>query len=188
MTRDEFMRRLGRGLSGLPAEARDDILGDYAAHFDAASEEGRSEAEVSEALGDPGRLARELKLEAGVRRWKEARSPSAAWAAVIAFIGLGALDIIILLPILLAVLGVLIGFFAATVGVFAGGVAVAIAGPFSAFPGGALAAILTGLGLMSAAVALGALLTIAGIGLVNLLIWFGRLHYRVIEPAIGHDS
>ncbi len=188
MTRDEFMRRLGRGLSGLAADARDDILGDYAAHFDAANEEGRSEAEVAEALGDPGRLARELKLEAGVRRWKESRSPSAAWGAVIAFIGLGAIDIIILLPILLAVLGVLIGFLAATVGLFVGGVAVTIAGPFNAFPGGAVAAIFTGLGLMCAAIALGALLMIVGIGLVNLLIWFGRLHYRVIEPAISHDS
>ena len=58
MTRDDFLKRLDRGLAGMPADARADITSDYAAHFDAAAEEGRSEAEVAEALGDPGRLAR----------------------------------------------------------------------------------------------------------------------------------
>jgi hypothetical protein len=38
--------------------------------------------------------------------------------------------------------------------------------------------------MMSAAVAFGALLSIVAIWLVNGLLWFGRLHYRVIEPAI----
>src|SRR5579864_6502530 len=100
MTRDEFLRRLHRGLAGLPSAAVDDIMADYAAHFDAAGEEGRSEAEVAAALGDPARLARELKLEAGINAWHETRSPSAAWSAVIALIGLGAIDVLILLPLL----------------------------------------------------------------------------------------
>lgn len=188
MTRDEFLRRLQRGLGGLPAETRDDMLNDYAAHFDAAREEGRSEAEVAEALGDPGRLARELRLEAGIRRWEESRSPSSAWGAVIAFIGLGAVDILILLPVLLTIIGVLIGFYGATIGIFAAGGGVMAIGPFGDFPGGPAAALLTGLGLMAAAIALGALVTICTIWLINALMWFGRLHYRVIKPAIGQQS
>lgn len=188
MTRDEFLKRLARGLSGLPAEARNDIVGDYAAHFDAAAEEGRPDAEVAEALGDPARLARELRLEAGIRRWEEARSPSSAWAAVIAFIGLGAIDIMILLPILLAAIGVLFGLYAAAVGIFIGGGGVLIWGPFGGFPGGPVAALLTGLGLMAAAIALAALTTVATIALVNAVSWFGRLHYRVLHPTSETDS
>lgn len=187
MTRDEFMRRLSRGLEGLPQATIDEILADYADHFEAASAEGRSEAEVAAALGDPSRLARELKLEAGIKRWQEVRSPSSAWTAVIALLGLGAIDILILLPLLLPAIGVMIGLFVAVVAIFIGGGGVLIFGPFSDFPGGPLAAALWGLGMMAGAVSLGALLGIASIWLVNALMWFGRLHYRVIEPAIKSE-
>ena len=188
MTRDEFLKRMRRGLAGLPADRIDDVLSDYVAHFDAAAEDGRSEAEVAAALGDPGRLARELRLEAGIQAWEEVRSPSSAWTAVIALLGLGAIDILILLPILASVVGVLFGFFAATIGLFIGGGGVLIIGPFQGFPGGTAAAILTGLGMMAASVAGAALLTIITIWLVNALMWFGRLHYRVIKPAIDSQA
>lgn len=188
MTRDEFLKRLTRGLAGMPPEAIAEITGDYADHFIAASADGRSDAEVAEALGDPGRLARELKLEAGIKRWEEGRSPSAAWSAVIAFMGLGAIDILILMPLLLPAMGVIFGLYAAMLGLFIAGGAIMIAGPFNMFPGGPVAAILCGLGMMSAATAISALITIVTIWLVNALMWFGRLHYKVIQPAIDPDS
>lgn len=188
MTRDEFLRRLKRGLSPMSETDVAEIVSDYDAHFAAASDEGRSEAEVAEALGDPGRLARELKLEAGIRRWEEGRSPSAAWSAVVAFLGLGAIDILILLPLLLPVLGVIAGLYAGMLAIFVGGGAIMIVGPFNEFPGGPLAALLWGLGMMSAATAITALLIIVSIWLVNGLMWFGRLHYKVLQPAIEPDS
>lgn len=185
MTRDEFLKRLRRGLEGMSAEAIADMIGDYEAHFDAAREEGRSEAEVAEALGDPARLARELRLEAGIKRWEEVRSPSAATNAVIAFLGLGAIDILVLLPILLPVIGVIIGLYAALLGLFIVGGVTLVTGPFSGFAfGPALALVLCGLGMMAGAVAFCALLSIVAIWLVNALLWFGRLHYRVIAPVI----
>ena len=103
MTRTDFMIRLKRGLGGLPLKTQDEILADYDAHFDAGAEAGRSEAEVAAALGDPDRLARELRVEGGARRWEAERNPSSAAAAVFAVLGLGAIDIIILLPILMGV-------------------------------------------------------------------------------------
>jgi hypothetical protein len=42
--------------------------------------------------------------------------------------------------------------------------------------------------MMSASVAAGALLTLISIWIVNALMWFGRLHYRVIEPAIHAED
>lgn len=185
MTREDFLRKLNRGLSGMAPAASEDIMSDYSAHFDAARHEGRNEAEVADALGDPWRIARELKLEAGVRRWEEGRTPSSAMTAVIGVLGLGALDILVLAPILLPVIGVIFGLYVALVGIFVAGGALSIAGPFTGFPGGVLAAVIGGLGLMAAAIAGGALLTIATTFLVNALIWFGRLHYRVIKPAIA---
>jgi uncharacterized membrane protein len=184
MTRNEFIRRLRTGLKGMNADDVAEIVSDYEAHFDAAAAEGRPEAEVSRALGDPDRLARELRLEAGIRNWQSDRTPSSALAAMLAFMGLATIDILVLMPIVLPILGVFFAFYVVALCLFLGGAFVAIAGPFSGFPGGALVAIPGGLGLMAGAVALAALLTIFTIWIVNGLMWFGRLHYKVIEPAI----
>lgn len=184
MTRIDFMTRLKRGLAGLPLKTQDEILADYDAHFDAGAEAGRSEAEVSEALGDPDRLARELRVEGGAKRWEAERNPSSAAAAVFAVLGLGAIDIIILLPILMGVIGALFGFFMAAIGVFVAGAVVMVAGPFSGAPGGPIAAGLAGLGIVAGSVAVGALTAAVTAGLVHALIWYGRLHYRLLKPAI----
>ena len=184
MTRAEFMSRLRRGLSGLPAAAVEDIVADYDTHFADGAAEGRSEAEVAAALGDPGRLARELRMEAGLRRWDEEKNPSAAAAAIFAVLGLGAIDILILLPLLMGVLSALFGVLVAVIAIFFAGGVVFAAGPFAEPPGGPMTAILAGIGLMAVATSAGALLTIFTIWLVNGLVWYGRLHYRLLKPAI----
>lgn len=188
MTRAEFMSRLKVGLVGLPTTTAAEIAADYEAHFEDGLAAGRTEAEVAAALGEPERLARELKAEAGARRWRQEQNPSAAAAAVFAVLGLGAIDILVLLPILMGVVGTMFGVFLAVVAIFFGGAAVLAAGPFTGFPGGPFAAILGGLGLMAVAVSAAALLAVAGIWLVNGLIWFARLHYRLLKPALEPQS
>ncbi len=184
MTRADFMARLKQGLTGMPASAAADIINDYHAHFEDGAAAGRSEAEVASALGDPDRLARELRAEAGFQRWRQEQNPSAAAGAIFAFAGLGALDILILLPILISVVSMIVAFYIVGVaGLIAGG-AVMIAGPFAGGPGGPIAAFLLGLGVIAVAVCGLALLTIVSIWLVNGLIWFARLHYRVLKPAL----
>ena len=184
MTRAEFMGRLRRGLVGMPTSAAAEIAADYEIHFEDGLAAGRSEAEVAAALGDPDRLSRELRAEAGAQRWHQEKNPSAAAGAILAVLGLGAIDLLILLPIFMSVVGVLFGFFMAAIGVFIGGGAIMVAGPFAGFPGGAAAAILAGLGLMAAATALAALTAIATIWLINGTVWFARLHYRLLKPAL----
>lgn len=184
MTRAEFISKLKAGLAGMSANQISDVVADYDTHFDDGAAAGRSEAEVAAALGDPTRLARELKAEVGVKRWEEQKNPSAALAAVFAVLGLGAIDILILLPILMGVIGGIFGFFMGAIGIFVGGGFVFAAGPFMGPPGGPFTAILAGLGLMAAATCIAAVTTIVTILLVNLLVWYGRLHYRLLKPAI----
>lgn len=188
MTRDAFMARLKSGLAGLPMTTQADILADYQSHFVDGAEAGRSEAEVAAALGDPDRLARELRAEAGAQRWSQEKNPSAAAAAVFAVLGLGAIDILVLLPILMGVIGTLFGLFVTVIaGFFAGGV-ILVAGPFAGGPGGAPAAMLMGVGVMAASTFGGALLSVLTVWLVNALVWYGRLHYRLLKPAIDPQS
>jgi len=188
MTRQAFMARLREGLRGLPASVQADIVADYETHFTEGAAAGRSEEEVAAALGDPGRLARELRAERGLQRWEEERTPSAGAAAVFAVLGLGAIDILFLLPILMGVGGAMFGIAIAVIAVFFAGGVVFAAGPFTGLPGGAAAAVLAGIGLMSGAASVGAVLSICTIGLVNALVWYGRLHYRLLKPALEPQS
>jgi len=184
MTRAEFIARLRAGLVGMPAATAAEIVADYEAHFADAAAAGRNEAEVAQALGSPDRLARELKAEAGIQRWRQEQNPSAAAAAILAVLGLGAIDILILLPFLMGVLGTLFGLFIAVITAFIVGGFVMVAGPFADAPGGAIAAFLAGLGIMAGSVSIGALLSIFTIWLVNGVVWFARLHYRLLKPAL----
>jgi uncharacterized membrane protein len=148
---------------------------------------GRSEAEVAQALGDPGRLARELRVEQGLRRWEAERNPSAAAAAIFAVLGLATFDILVLLPILIGVAGALFGFCVACVAVLFAGAWVFIGGVTGNLPGGGpspLQGVFGGIGMMSGSVAVGACLLLVVIGLINLLVWYGRLHYRLLKPAV----
>jgi uncharacterized membrane protein len=185
MTRAEFMGRLRRGLVGMPAAAAADIAADYEIHVEDGLAAGRSEAEVASALGDPDRLARELRAEAGAQRWHQEKNPSAAVAAIFAVLGLGAISILFLLPILMSVAMTLFGMFLAAIAVFIAGGAIMVAGPFAGFPGGPVAAILAGLGLMAGSTTLAALTAILTIWLINGVVWFARLHYRLLKPALN---
>jgi len=102
MTRTEFIAQLRRALAGMAPKEIDDIVADYSAHFDEGVAAGRSEQDVASALGDPQRLARELRAEAGLRRWETQRRPAALIGAMMSLGGMLALDIFILLPLLFA--------------------------------------------------------------------------------------
>jgi uncharacterized membrane protein len=184
MTRAEFITRLRRGLSGLPATTIADIVADHEAHFADAQAAGRTEAEVAAALGDPDRLARELRAEAGLKQWEEKKTPSNAMAAIIALIGLGAIDVMFLLPLLMGVLATLFGVLVAVVTIFFVGGFIFAAGPLASPPGGPITAFLTGIGLMASATFVGSLLTLVTVGVFNAVVWYARLHFRLLKPAM----
>jgi uncharacterized membrane protein len=190
MTRSEFLNKLRGGLTGLPFETINEICTDYESHFTDGKDAGRTEAEVAAALGDPKRLAKELRAEAGLKRWEEERNPSSAAAAVLAVLGLATIDVVFLLPLLLAVGGILLGLFVAAVAIFIAGVTMltsAIVGgrPMSVDP---MTVSLAALGLMSLGIAIAALLVPTVVGLLNVLGRYGRLHYRLLQPALENKA
>jgi uncharacterized membrane protein len=188
MTRQEFIDRLRAGLAGLPPTAIVELTADYETHFSEGVAAGRTEAEVAAALGDPDRLARELRAEAGLRRWETERNPSAAANAVFAVLGLGAVDLLVLFPVLLWVAGVLLGAFIAAVALFGAGAVLMVAGPVVVHGGPVAALGLGGLGIMAGGTCLGAVATIVTIGAVNALVWYGRLHMNLLRPALQNQG
>ena len=188
MTRAEFLTRLRRGLNGLPPEAIDEIVADHEAHFVEAAAKGRNDPEIAAALGNPERLAREVRAEAGLARWEAEKTPANAVAAMVALIGLASIDILFLLPLLVGVASSLAAVFVAAIAVFIAGGVVFVAGPFAAPPGGPLVAILLGVGVMALGVVMAAVTAVLTIWLVNALVWFGRLHYRLLKPALQQSN
>lgn len=184
MTRQAFLDRLRAGLRGLPTSAINDIVADYQAHFAEGVAAGRTEAEISAALGEPDRVIRELRAEAGLKRWEEERNPSAAANAVLAVLGLGAIDVLILLPILLPIAGVLLGLLVAAAICLGVGAVFFAAGPFFVHGAPVAAIILGGLGLISTGTCIGCLSSAATIAFVNGLVWYGRLHITILKPAL----
>jgi uncharacterized membrane protein len=185
MNRIDFLRTLHDGLGGLPEQDIDEILSDYTAHFEEARAEGRSEEEVAAALGDPRRLARELRAETGLRHWENHRSLGNSAAALLALGGLAAVDILFLLPVLFAVMLTLlvIGLVVFVLGIVGIGLLLSLVkiGHFASIAAMLLRAV-AGIGLISCSVGGGALLLLALNGAVKMLGNYARLHYRLLKP------
>jgi uncharacterized membrane protein len=186
MTRDGFLRTLRLELAGLPPEEIQDIVDDYAAHFAESDASGRNEEEVAAALGDPARLARELRAEAGIRRFEAHWSVSNLMAATLALGGLAFVDIFFLLPILIVAMIVTLALAIALVAIGVLGLKIIVAAVLF-HDGGTLATVLgrffIGAGLVSCLLGGGALLLLGlGVG-IRLLGNYAQLHFRLTQPS-----
>lgn len=191
MNRAMFLSELRMGLSGLPQSEIDDTVADYEAHFSEGIAAGRSEAAIANALGDPARLARELRAEAGFKRWETERSPGSMVSAVIALLGLATLDLIFLIPFVCAIGAILLAMLVTAIALLFAGGGVWL---FAIFPGmvmfgtsGVLgsgpALGLAGFGLIAGGVGLGALTWLLLDLFVRGLVQYARLHFRLIDSA-----
>jgi uncharacterized membrane protein len=185
MNRIAFLCILNDGLDGLPASEIDDILADYDAYFDEAQASGRSEEQVAAALGDPRRLARELRTEAGLRRWENHRSLGNSASVLLALGGLAAVDILFLLPLMFVAMLVMfvMGLVIFVLGIIGIGLLLSLfkIGHFASIAAMVLRA-LAGVGLIGASMGCVALLLFALNGAVKMLGNYARLHYRLLKP------
>jgi uncharacterized membrane protein len=181
MTRAQFLEQLRAGLRGLPGSEIDDIVSDYAAHFADAMEAGRSEAEVAASLGAPSRLADELGAEAKLQRWETSRNPRTFLRAGAAVIGLQAINIFILLPVLAFLIfcaGV-----AAYVLYLAGGTGLHLLSGSLSGGGNVAIPALIGAGMLCGVVGIGALLALLLDAGLRQLARYARMNYRLLKPS-----
>jgi uncharacterized membrane protein len=179
MTRALFLSRLKDGLAGMPEEERADIMTDYQAYFAEGAAAGRNDADIEASLGDPARLAKELRAEAGLKSWEEKRNPKNFLRAGFALLGLATLDFFVLLPVGFVFLIVIATFLLAFSIVGYVGFSIALAAFHGGIAGPAL--IFAGLGLVCLAAGAGAvIMLLLGWGL-RMFGRYGRLHYRVLE-------
>ncbi|WP_051229236.1 DUF1700 domain-containing protein [Paludibacterium yongneupense] len=101
MKRDDFIRQLSTALAALSAAERDEILADYHSYFDDGIAAGRSEEDLAAGLGDPARLARELTAQRRMKAWDTRKTPFNLWRLLVALAGLGVLNAVLAVPVLI---------------------------------------------------------------------------------------
>ena len=183
MNRAHFMAQLRDGLAGLHHSDINDIVADYESHFADGAADGRTQEEVAAALGDPVRLARELRAEIGFRRWEENRSAGNFLGVVLALLGLATIDFIILLPFLCFLAALFFGLAVACLGMVVGGAFLLFNLLWGGVMGNTAMQLLVALGLISGAVGGGALLLLLMDIIAKLLIRYARLHFRLFDTA-----
>jgi len=104
MKQDAFIQRLRQGLANLPKQEVEEIVADYREYIGDAIAAGRNEEDVIAALGDPDKLAREIKAQATYRQWQARRSFGNLARVVASIAGLGLLNLILLAPFMIYLL------------------------------------------------------------------------------------
>ncbi len=125
MTQDAFIEQLRHELRSLPKHVVDEIVADYREYIGDALAAGRSEPEVVAALGDPAKLARELRAQANFRQWETRRSFGNLMRVFASIAGLGLLQLLLLVPFMFYLL-LLTGAYALSAGLFAAGLAIVL--------------------------------------------------------------
>ncbi len=127
MNKKQFMDLLAVNLRGIPKEDRLDIISDFEEHFKFGMEKGRSEDELSDSLGNPKILAKQLKASVLVEQAEKSTSATNITRAVFATLGLGFFNLIFVLGPFVGIVGVLFGLFATAVAAAASGITVLVA-------------------------------------------------------------
>ncbi len=122
MNKKIFLDTLQAGLNGFGEEEKREILYDYEEHFRIGTEHGKSEEEICASLGSPKQIAMAYRLENVIKKAEENPRPFNLFLAILAAIGLGLFNLIVVLGIYLALLGALFGFFAASAAVILSGI------------------------------------------------------------------
>jgi len=95
MNKEEYLKKLAKLVKKLPEEDKEDILSDYEEHFRIGMANGRTEKEISEALGDPENIAKQIKADYMVKKAEHKPSPGSIIEAVLAVAGLGLFNLIV---------------------------------------------------------------------------------------------
>ena len=174
MQKDEYLRQLSRAVSSLPEPERAEILADYEEHFLIGIAEGRTETDIASALGDPRSIGKEFAALSLVRRAEESPSAGGLSRAVIATVGLGIFNLLVVfipfvILIMILALILVIGFSLTCAGPFLTGYAVlTLAGIITIqLNSPPLATVFYGIGLTS-----------TGLLLIALDFWLTRICYR----------
>ncbi|MGM7680684.1 HAAS signaling domain-containing protein [Cytobacillus sp. Hm23] len=108
MSKQEFFTKLERLLRRVPEHERKEMLYDYIEHFEVGLDNGKSEEELINELGEPEQIARDLLTVYRVELAEKDKSVSNMMNAIFATTSLSFINIVFVLGPVLGLLGVYI--------------------------------------------------------------------------------
>jgi uncharacterized membrane protein len=111
MNKDEYLEKLTELVKDMPEEDREDILSDYEEHFIIGLEKGRTEEEISRALGDPETVAKQIKVEQKIKKAEDKPSVGSIYEAALAAAGLGFFNLVFIAGPALLLAAIIAGLF-----------------------------------------------------------------------------
>lgn len=133
MNKKTFLEQLRKELKGLPEEETRDIIADYEEHFAIGKKKRRKEEAITKELGSPKSLGKQHKAVWRIEQAEKKHSTENVLKAVLATIGLGFFNLVVVLGPFAALVAVLLALFAAGIGISAAGIALifgSLAAPF----------------------------------------------------------
>lgn len=106
MNKDQFLTELNGALKRISSEEREDVLQDFEEHFAIGAEEGKTEEQISAALGSPKQIAKEMLATYHLKKVETTTTTGNIIRAVWAVIGLGFFNLVIVLGPFIALVGV----------------------------------------------------------------------------------
>jgi len=174
MQKVEYLSQLRQALRNLPENEQVEILAEYEEHFMMGIADKRTEADIASGLGDPRSIGREYAAVSLVNRAEESPSARGISRAVVATVGLGLFNLLVVfIPFVILFFLIIL--------IFVIGFALACAGSFLA-----AYAMLTLAGVMTmqldtppfAAIFFGIGLTSSGLLMMAIDYWLTRICYR----------
>jgi len=131
MVEREFIQILTKNLGkGIGEEDRKELLSDYHEHFVLGRDEGKSDGQIVQSLGDPAALGKSIRVDFFADRADESHGLGNVTKAVFASLSLGLFNLIFIVGPYAGLLGVLIGLWAAAGSIAISGVAAILAAIF----------------------------------------------------------
>jgi uncharacterized membrane protein len=127
MNRIEYISRLRDALGDIPDITKDEIIYDFTEHFEVGIEQGKTEEEIAESLGDPKANAKQYRAEYIVQKANNRSSGVNVFRAFFAAISLGFINLTFMFPIFAAVFSIIIALFAVSFSFALSGVLVLLA-------------------------------------------------------------
>ena len=127
MSEQKFLQSLKEMLHGISKIDKEDTLNDYREHFLAGRENGKSDQEIIESLGELPELAKAIKAEYFATEAVKRGSPGRVFRAVFAAAGLSFFNLIFILSPFLGICALLLGLWSGVFGMVVSGTATMLA-------------------------------------------------------------
>lgn len=125
MNKAGFIGALRSLLKDLPADQIQEICADYEEYFRDGEARGRSEEEIARGLGDPAKIAKELRAETRLQEWQKKKSFGNLGRVVVGLAALGSLNLFLAIPSLVVMLLLSVSYIASVSMIIVGLVAAA---------------------------------------------------------------